>query len=515
MRTFAGKLAVAFCLGAFAASAATAAQQPNREWQVCHDNAGDSDARIAACTEVLNRGALDGKHRAHAFNDRAVAFARKGQYDRAIQDYDEAIRLAPQTADLLGNRGWSYIQKGDYDRALADLNEAIRLNPRVAMAFDKRGRAYFRKGEYDRAIADFDEAIRLDPKMSMAFSNRGVAFIYRGQFDRAIQDFDEAIRHDPKNARGYVLRGRTYEQRGDRDRAIQDFKSALSLRGNGVTADSEVDTAKERLAVLDRVPQTPVVTAPSPVVTAPPSPQVAVALPPAVFGRRVALVIGNSEYRHAPKLNNPTNDETDLARVLSQLGFDVVARSNLNRHAMDDAIREFGRKLEGADLALFFYSGHGLQVGGKNYLVPIDAKLERAGDLALDTVEVSTVMAQMETEKRVNLVFLDACRDNPLARSLAGAPGARALTVRTGLASVQSAIGTMIVYATQPDNVAFDGMGQRNSPFTTALLKHIATPNVEISAIMRRVRADVIAATREQQVPWDHSSLIGEVILAR
>ena len=181
---------------------------------------------------------------------------------------------------------------------------------------------------------------------------------------------------------------------------------------------------------------------------------------------------------------------------------------------VDDAIREFGRKLDGADLALFFYAGHGLQVGGRNYLVPVDAKLIRAGDLALDAVDIATVLAQMEAEKRVNLVFLDACRDNPLARSLAGSLGSRGIAVGAGLASVQSAIGTMIVYATQPDNVALDGDG-RNSPFTAALLKHIATPSVEIGTIMRRVRADVIAATHERQVPWDHSSLIGEVILAR
>jgi uncharacterized caspase-like protein len=155
---------------------------------------------------------------------------------------------------------------------------------------------------------------------------------------------------------------------------------------------------------------------------------------------------------------------------------------------MDDAVRTFGRKLEGADLALFFYAGHGLQVGGKNYLVPVDAKLERVGDHALDAVEIGTVMAQMEAEPRVNLVFLDACRDNPLARSLAGALGARGIAVGAGLASVQSGIGTMIVYSTLPDNVALDGSG-RNSPFTAALLKHIATPNVEIGTIVRRVRA--------------------------
>ena len=120
----------------------------------------------------------------------------------------------------------------------------------------------------------------------------------------------------------------------------------------------------------------------------------------------------------------------------------------------------------------------------------------------------------MEAERRVNLVFLDACRDNPLTRSFARSLGARSTSVGQGLATIQSAVGTMIAFATQPDAVALDGEG-RNSPFTTALLKHLATPGLDIAPLMRRVRADVIAATREKQVPWDHSSLIGEVILAR
>jgi len=200
---------------------------------------------------------------------------------------------------------------------------------------------------------------------------------------------------------------------------------------------------------------------------------------------------------------------------LRKIGFEVVEGIDLTRAGMTDKIRDFSHKLEGADLALFFYAGHGLQVGGRNYLVPIDAKLDRPGDLALDTVDVAVVLAQMEAEKRVNLVFLDACRDNPLARTLARSLGStRSTSVGVGLATIQSAIGTMIAYATQPDNTALDGEG-RNSPFTTALLKHIATPGVDISTVMRRVRADVIASTKERQVPWDHSSLVGEVVLAQ
>ena len=233
----------------------------------------------------------------------------------------------------------------------------------------------------------------------------------------------------------------------------------------------------------------------------------------AALGHRVALVIGNSKYLHATQLANPANDAADISQVLRKLGFDVIEGRDLDRRGMEDRIRAFGRKLEaGADLALLFYAGHGMQVGGRNYLVPVDAKLERSGDLTLDTIELGQILAQMEAEKRVNLVFLDACRDNPLARSFARSLGTRSASVGSGLAQVQSAIGTMIAYATQPDNVALDGEG-RNSPFTTALLKYIATPKLEIGSIMKRVRADVIATTREKQVPWDHSSLVGDVIL--
>jgi uncharacterized caspase-like protein len=246
----------------------------------------------------------------------------------------------------------------------------------------------------------------------------------------------------------------------------------------------------------------------------PPPPPPAAVEPPSGRGGRVALVIGNGAYRHATTLPNPGNDARDIARSLRGLGFDVVEGIDLEKHGMEAKIREFGRKLDRADLALFFYAGHGLQVADKNYLVPVDAKLERPGDLTLDTVTVDDVLAQMESERRVNLVLLDACRDNPLARSLASSLGTRSTSVGSGLAAIQSAVGTMIVYATQPKNVAMDGEG-RNSPFTAALLKHIHTPGLEIGALMKRVRADVYQATRQRQLPWDHSSLIGDVVLAR
>ncbi len=275
-----------------------------------------------------------------------------------------------------------------------------------------------------------------------------------------------------------------------------------------------LDPRANNQAIAGRAPvPAPPASAASPV--APPAASIpAPVAPSSGFRRRVALVIGNGDYRSAPRLTNPTNDAADMSAALRKLGFDVVDGKNLDRRGVDDAIRTFGRKLDRADLAAFFYAGHGLQVAGKNYLVPIDARLERPGDLALDAVDVGVVLAQMEAEQRVNLIFLDACRDNPLARSLARSLGARSASVGQGLASIQSALGTMIVYATQPDNVALDGEG-RNSPFTAALLKHIGDSGIDIATVIRRVRAEVVTATGQKQVPWDHSSLIGDVVLAR
>jgi uncharacterized caspase-like protein/uncharacterized protein YraI len=229
---------------------------------------------------------------------------------------------------------------------------------------------------------------------------------------------------------------------------------------------------------------------------------------------RVALVIGNGAYTNAPSLSNPANDAADIARTLRQIGFDVVEGIDLDKRSMEAKILEFGGKLERADVALFFYAGHSLQVAGRNYLIPIDARLEGPANLSFETFDLRQVQDQLEASRHVNLLFLDACRNNPFARTIAGASWAhRSAAVGRGLASTETAAGTMIAYATQPDNVALDGVGQRNSPFTAALLKHVKTPGLEIRSVLTRVRADVMAATADKQVPWDHSSLLREVIL--
>jgi hypothetical protein len=223
-------------------------------------------------------------------------------------------------------------------------------------------------------------------------------------------------------------------------------------------------------------------------------------------GKRVALVIGNSEYINTPRLANPKNDAADMAAELQKLGFRVIEGRDLDKVAMDRKIRDFAQALVGAEVGLFFYAGHGLQVGGQNYLVPTDAELKTASALDFEMVRLDLVHRTMERETLTNILIIDACRDNPLARNLARALGTRSIQIGRGFAPVESGEGTLIGFSTQPGNVALDGKG-RNSPYASALLKHLPTPGEDLPTILINVRNDVMEATGRRQVPWEHSAL--------
>lgn len=233
----------------------------------------------------------------------------------------------------------------------------------------------------------------------------------------------------------------------------------------------------------------------------------AAAYVPAFAEKRVALVVGNSAYRHAAPLKNPRNDANDMVSKLRKHGFEVISGTDLNRTALERKVRDFSAAISDADVALFYYAGHGLQVNGVNYLAPVDAKLNKEADLDFESIRLDLVLRQMQRSKRINLVFLDACRDNPLAQSLKAA--SRSLNVASGLAPVDKAAGMLISFATEPGNVALDGDG-RNSPFTSALLKHIDATDASINDVMIEVRKDVMEATKGAQVPWENSSLTGQ-----
>jgi len=231
--------------------------------------------------------------------------------------------------------------------------------------------------------------------------------------------------------------------------------------------------------------------------------------------RRVALVVGNGAYRHATALANPGNDADGVARTLADLGFRVTLLRDLGVSAFREALLDFADAARGADVALFFFAGHGLQMGlrdrAENFLVPVDAALADARRLEDETIRLSRVLELMETA-RARVVILDACRDNPLLAAMANTGGTR--SVGRGLAPIEGAAqGTLIAFSTAPGAIAADGRGN-NSPFTEALLRHLPTPALEFRTVLTRVRAEVARATGNAQTPWSNDGLLTELFLA-
>jgi hypothetical protein len=230
--------------------------------------------------------------------------------------------------------------------------------------------------------------------------------------------------------------------------------------------------------------------------------------------KRVAFVVGNGAYRNVAQLPNPPIDAKAMASVLRNVGFDVVEGTDLARDAMTERLLEFGKKAQGADIAVFFYAGHGIAIGGTNYLLPIDADIKSEMDVKLGAaINIDLTLDQTMSDAKVKLVFLDACRDNPFAAKIKSNSATRSVSVQTGLAEMKSGEGTLIAFATGPGQTALDGQEGTNSPFTRALIAHITEPGVEIQQAMTEVRAQVNDETNKGQLPWGHTNLIGSVYL--
>ena len=223
--------------------------------------------------------------------------------------------------------------------------------------------------------------------------------------------------------------------------------------------------------------------------------------------KRVALVIGNAAYAPPAALGNPVNDARDMAQVLRGLGFDVIVREDATQGQMRQALREFAGRLAAGGVGLFYFAGHGVQVKGKNYLIPVGVSIDTEAEAEDEGIDVNGVLSRMaEAGSRVNIVVLDACRNNPFARGFRGAT--------RGLASVGDApSGTLVAYATAPGRVAADGTG-RNGVYTGELLKAMRAPGLKLEDVFKRVIRNVRQATREQQVPWYLSSVDGDFVFA-
>jgi hypothetical protein len=219
---------------------------------------------------------------------------------------------------------------------------------------------------------------------------------------------------------------------------------------------------------------------------------------------RLALVIGNSAYRESP-LRNPVNDVRAMAQKFKELGFTVLAHEDATKRTMEAAIIEFGRRLAEGGVGAFYYAGHGLQVRGRSYLVPVDAEIEDEASTRVAAVDVELLLEQMaEAKNRVNIVILDACRNNPFERRMRG--GAR------GLAAVDAARGTLVAYATAPGSVAADGDG-KNGLYTEELLEALREPGLKIEEVFKRVRINVARRSKGAQTPWESSSLTGDLVV--
>ncbi|MCA6113959.1 caspase family protein [Bradyrhizobium sp. WSM 1738] len=230
--------------------------------------------------------------------------------------------------------------------------------------------------------------------------------------------------------------------------------------------------------------------------------------------KRVAFVVGNGTYKNVAPLPNPTVDAKAMASALRNVGFEVVEGSNLTRDKMTERLLDFGKKAQGADVALFFYAGHGIAISGTNYLLPIDADIKSEMDVKLGAaINIDLTLEQTMGDAKVKLVFLDACRDNPFAAKIKSNSATRSVNVQTGLAEMKSGEGTLIAFATGPGQTALDGQEGGNSPFTRALLANITQPGVEIQQAMTKVRAQVNEETNKGQLPWGHTNLIGAVYL--
>ncbi|RUX21522.1 tetratricopeptide repeat protein [Mesorhizobium sp. M2A.F.Ca.ET.042.01.1.1] len=230
--------------------------------------------------------------------------------------------------------------------------------------------------------------------------------------------------------------------------------------------------------------------------------------------RRVAFVVGNSAYQTIPALKNPDKDAEDVSSTFRQAGFEVFAAKDLTRLQFEEKFRNYLAAADGADLAVVYYSGHGFQVGGENFLIPVDASLKDAADMEVQAIKVDDILRQLRSRSKVQMIILDACRNDPFPRKDYWLRDRLIVAGDSGLAQVTGSQNTLIAFATEPGAVAYDGSGDL-SPFSSAFSRRALAPNQEIRSVLAAVRRDVVKATNGKQVPWENSSLLDDVVLMR
>jgi tetratricopeptide (TPR) repeat protein len=513
----------------------------------CRDRQTEAKARLEACEKVIAGGQVTGKDLATALylrgtslmdkrdndkaiialsaahdadpdnisiiNSRGIAYERKGDDDHAMADYNLALQIRSNFASALNNRGTVYLRKRalqsalddfnaalkyapnmfvahtnraqvltlnkDFDGALADFTEAARIDPSSPQTASRRCVTYTAMGKYDLAIADCNSVIEKAPKNLFAISNRADAYLAKGDMAAALKDYNFVLGINPNNVRAHSGRGQLFEKKHDLDQARADYRSASFA----LTPYDNLDVALARQIARDRLaaltPQAPSTSATS---------------------RRVALIIGNGAYKNVHQLDNPPRDARLIAGALRDVGFQTVTLANdLTRDKFFEALQAFEAEAEKADWAVVYYAGHGLEIGGVNYLVPVDARLSADKDAETEAVALEQVIAAVGGARKLRLVMLDACRDNPFAPTMQRTIALK--LVDKGLSNIEPGAGFMVVYAAKHGETALDGDGV-DSPFATAVAHDIREPHVEVRKLFDIVRDDVWASSKHQQQPF-------------
>ncbi|WP_157088217.1 caspase family protein [Bradyrhizobium jicamae] len=532
----------------------------------CRNSTAEPVARLAACESVIADDKITGPSRAAAFGYRGDSLMKKRDYDGAIAAFTAAHEIAPQNINIINARGIAYSYKGDDERALADYDLCLQLRPTFGSAYNNRGLIFMRRGElqrsldefnlavkyifndqsrylhhynrgrlqglmkqYDASLADFAEAQRTNPDGSQVPAYRCITYIGMGRFDDALADCDIALAKSPNNVYALTSRGNAYLGKGNLDAALSDYNQVLKINPNYVRAyvgrgqlfekrrnlgaaradyryaanavaarREDIDTTLARAVAKERLEALLGAAAPPPAGKATPQP---------AGPRKVALIVGNGAYRNVAPLDNPPRDAKLIASTFRELGFATVTlASDLGRDKFFASLHEFGQEAEKADWAVVYYAGHGMEIGGVNYLIPVDARLKADSDAETQAVALEQVIAAVAGAKKLRLVMLDACRDNPFEKTMQRTIALK--LVNRGFSNIEPEAGFMVVYAAKHGETALDG-DAANSPFATVLARVIKEPRIEVRKLFDIVRDDVWKATNRTQQPFTYGSLPG------
>jgi tetratricopeptide (TPR) repeat protein len=439
--------------------------------------------KYAECAQTFSRGieqlgAGNDKAGSVWYFYRGICEERAGRWPLAEIDLRKALELQPDDAHMLNYLGYWLIDQGlKTEEAVALIRRAMQLKPDDGYIVDSVGWADFRMGNLPDAEKNLRRAVELKSDDPIIRRHMGDLLWRLGREADARQEWTEARRFNPEP-----------DESAEIERRLRDGLPAGATQQPAMHMAS-ADATQPVPALLSEA--TASVTAKA--VTA--------------SGRRVALVIGNSGYRSVPILANPRRDSRAMADVLRRVGFQSVTLVNdMSRDAMVSAVRAFASEADHAEWAVIYFAGHGIEVGGLNYLIPVDARLASDRDVPFESIALDQIMGAVEGASKLRLVMLDACRDNPFADVMKRTTAMRA--IGHGLGQVEPDAGMLVVFAAKHGQTVFDGDGQ-NSPFVSAFVKRVSTPHIEIRKLFDLVRDDVMAATRRQQQPFTYGSVSG------